>query len=262
MGGKSWREEEIKYLVDDSGNMADTELANILGRTMHAVRVKRHKLGLKKTSSPPWSIKGHKVKKEELEAMYSEREMTIFDIERVLRIPKSTVFRRLKTLGIPIRKRTMKGSSNPMFGRHLSQESKTLISMKAESRFKDQAYRDRIVRASRIGCHSRPTAPEAKLIQIINANKFPFRYTGDGSFIINGLNPDFMCTNNENKLIEVFGRAFHDPEQSFMEVPWQRQYFGRMAIYSQLGYKCLILWDDELKNEKLIIERIGGYINN
>lgn len=145
-------------------------------------------------------------------------------------------------------------AKNPSWIKKLSKAQKRLWKIPKE--------RNKRVEATRKALYIKPTTPERKLIQIINENKFPFRYTGDGSFIINGFNPDFMCTNNENKLIEVFGRVFHDPEQSFMEVPWHRQYFGRMSIYSQLGYKCLILWDDELKNEKLIIERIGGYINN
>lgn len=145
-------------------------------------------------------------------------------------------------------------AKNPNWIKKLSQGQKRV--------WKIPEIRNKRVEATRKALYIKPTMPEKKLIQIINANNFPFRYTGDGSFIINGFNPDFICTNNENKLIEVFGRAFHDPEQSFMKVSWQRQYFGRMSIYSQLGYKCLILWDDELKNEKIILEKIGGYINS
>ena len=51
----------------------------------------------------------------------------------------------------------------------------------------------------------RPTKPEKKLVGIKNECKLPYKYCGDGSVIIGGLNPDFINTNGEKKLIEVFG---------------------------------------------------------
>ncbi len=59
----------------------------------------------------------------------------------------------------------------------------------------------------------------------------------------------------------MFGRVFHDPEKSFFEVPWDGQYWGRLARFSRSGYDCLILWDDELDDEIEVVEKIRRFMN-
>ena len=105
----------------------------------------------------------------------------------------------------------------------------------------------------------KPTNPEKKVMKLIERYNFPFRYVGNGSFMIDILNPDFIHNNGEKKVIEVFGRVFHDPEKSFFPVDWKRQYFGRISYFAQFGYDCLILWDDELKDEAEVVERIRDF---
>jgi len=109
------------------------------------------------------------------------------------------------------------------------------------------------------GFHKRPTYAEKLIIRICKKNRFPFRYCGDGSSIIGGKIPDFLYEEGK-KIIEVFGRAFHDPNEAIFPVTWDRQYFGRMAYYSQLNYDCLILWDDELE-EEVVVEKIRSFLN-
>lgn len=106
----------------------------------------------------------------------------------------------------------------------------------------------------------KPTKPEKKLISIIERNALPFEYVGNGKVIIGTLNPDFVHNNGKNKVIEVFGRLFHDPEVSFKDqIPWHQQYWGRMACYAQFGYDCLILWEDELDDEKEVVENVHWF---
>lgn len=121
-------------------------------------------------------------------------------------------------------------------------------------------YREKVVSNVIHSIHERPTNPEKELIGIIEQYNLPFKYVGDGSLIIGSLNPDFIHSNGKKKVIEVFGRVFHDPEESFFEVSWKRQYWGRMSYYSQLGYDCLILWDDELKNTERVVGRIEEFL--
>jgi hypothetical protein len=110
-------------------------------------------------------------------------------------------------------------------------------------------------------CTKKPSGPERKLIDIIKRHHLPFEYTGNGKIIIGMLNPDFVHNDGRKKVIEIFGRVFHDPEVTFKnDVPWYRQYWGRMAYYAQFGYDCLILWDDELGDENAVINKIRGFI--
>ncbi len=127
--------------------------------------------------------------------------------------------------------------------------------------WKTPEYREKVVRNVIRAIHNRPTKPEKKLIDIIQQYNLPFNYVGDGALIVGTLNPDFIHNNGKKKIIEVFGRVFHDPEKSFFEVSWKRQYWGRMAYYSQLGYDCLFLWDDDLNDEQEIAEKVRGFVN-
>lgn len=106
--------------------------------------------------------------------------------------------------------------------------------------------------------HKRPSKPERKILNLIESSNLPFRYVGDGDLIIGKLNPDFVSLHN-SKVIEVFGRFYHDPEKSFFDVDWKRQKEGRIAYFKQFGYDCLIIWDDELGDEKGVVERIKSF---
>ena len=128
--------------------------------------------------------------------------------------------------------------------------------------WKRKDYRQKVITNTLKALMTKPTTPERKLIEIIERHNLPFKYCGDGSVVIGRTNPDFISTDRTKKLIEIFGRVFHDPAQTFKEeIPWHQQYWGRMAYYSQLGYKCLIFWDDELTDETKVVDKINAFIN-
>lgn len=109
-------------------------------------------------------------------------------------------------------------------------------------------------------CMKRPTEPEKKLINLIKRCTLPFEYTGNGKVIIGTLNPDFTHK-NAMKLIELFGRVFHDPQFTFKDrIPWHQQYWGRIAYYAQFGYACLVLWDDELNDEEVVMSKVRSFL--
>jgi len=111
------------------------------------------------------------------------------------------------------------------------------------------------------GLIKRPNKPEQKIIDLCKKHNFPFKYVGDGGVIIGTLNPDFIHNQGENKIIELFGRTFHDPDKSPYDISWHQQYWGRMAYFSQQGYDCLIIWDDELGDEEGVTEKIRVFMN-
>lgn len=107
----------------------------------------------------------------------------------------------------------------------------------------------------------KPTKPEARIINILN--EFSIRdweYVGDGQVKLAGLYPDFINVNGKKKLIEVFGRGYHDPAKPYLkrELELYRQEPYRKAIYASLGFDCLVLWDDEM--EKFSDEEIADRI--
>ncbi len=107
------------------------------------------------------------------------------------------------------------------------------------------------------GMCKKPTKPEFFVIDLIKEKNLPFEYVGDGKVIISKLNPNFISTNGKKKIIEVFGRFWHE---TYHNVDYTRTEKGRREFLKRLGYELLVLWDDELNKQNK--ERVYNKINN
>jgi len=111
------------------------------------------------------------------------------------------------------------------------------------------------------GLQKRPTEPEQKLIDICFSHFPNFKYNGDFSqgVVLQGLIPDFINCNGKKEVIEVFGDYWHSPKVT--ENDWKRTELGRIMAYNSLGYRCLVLWEHELKTlpEEEIVAKINKF---
>ena len=107
----------------------------------------------------------------------------------------------------------------------------------------------------------RPNKPEKLLISIFKQYNLPYKYTGDGSFWIEKLNPDFVNCNGSKKCIEFFGDVFHDPKKSFWKIRYKSTERGRKQILKKYGWDCLIIWEHELKDMGAVTEKILNFEN-
>jgi len=99
---------------------------------------------------------------------------------------------------------------------------------------------------------ARKTTPNKKeriLIGLINDNSFPYKFVGDGKIIIDGKCPDFIQCNGKKKIIELFGNYWHDKNDEQI----------RKDIFSNYGYKTLVIWEDELKDLNKVITKIKKF---
>jgi hypothetical protein len=97
----------------------------------------------------------------------------------------------------------------------------------------------------------RPNKTEEKLtflFQTIFPNEFKF--VGNGSFVIEGLNPDWINCNGKKLIIELFGEPWHTKE----EVE------ERIETFSKYGFKTLIIWWRETRDEKMLVEKVRNFI--
>lgn len=122
--------------------------------------------------------------------------------------------------------------------------------------------RDEVLSKRRLAAlQKKPTKPEARIIDILNKFSIAdWKYVGNGEVKLGSLYPDFININGGKKLIEVFGRGYHDPTKCYLnkKLELYRQEPYRKAIYASLGFDCLVLWDDEMK--KLSDEKIAEII--
>ena len=102
----------------------------------------------------------------------------------------------------------------------------------------------------------KPTMAEQKMIELISENSLPYKYVGNGSFIIGGLNPDFVNINGAKKVIEIFGRYWH---RNYDGKEWKRTKEGRTKFFKEFGFDTLVIWTDEMSDRMAVLEKIRAF---
>lgn len=88
-----------------------------------------------------------------------------------------------------------------------------------------------------------PNSLEWKLWKILGPT---FTYTGDGSFKIDNLRPDFI-SKNRKLVIEVYGNYWHRNETL-------EKTMRRMHRFNRCGWRCIIIWEHEI-NDPVKLQR-------
>ena len=104
------------------------------------------------------------------------------------------------------------------------------------------------------GLHKRggfPNKDEKKLIRMFRDNNIPLRFVGNGTFFIEGKNPDFVNV-KKKKVLEYDSTFWHDSRPE----GYDRL---RNEVYCRNGWDLLIVTDDELKDEKELIIKIKDW---
>lgn len=98
----------------------------------------------------------------------------------------------------------------------------------------------------------KPNKKELALLAIIKQISLPYQYVGGGEFILGGKCPDYLNTDGQKKLIELFGDYWHqgqDPQE-------------RIDYFSQYGFQTLIIWESELGNPARVEEKLLRFNRN
>lgn len=144
------------------------------------------------------------------------------------------------------------GSRHPMWGKKHSEETVQKIRESQKRLWADPIYHENQRRRMIGGMDIRPTKPEIKVLSLLDCiYSHEGRYTGDGSFIVGGKNPDFVLNvNGEDLLIEVFGDWWHRDEDPQI----------RINFFAKFGYRTLVIWEHELKNISRVVGRIRRFV--
>jgi len=149
----------------------------------------------------------------------------------------------------------MTGDKNPM--RDPVHAKKMADSKRGKPNPKHKEYwrlhHDEQLRKMMVGEHKRPNKLEKRLIELIERNGLPFKYVGNWEFIVGGKCPDFLNTTGKKLLIELFGNYWHT-------VKARETVEERVALFRKYGYETLILWEKEMDDEQLIVEKIRRFL--
>ena len=100
----------------------------------------------------------------------------------------------------------------------------------------------------------KPNKKEKIVVELINKNKLPYEYIGDGKLIIGTKNPDFINKSN-NKIIELFGDYWHKNKVRCYEETEN----GRIEYFKKYGYETLVIWEKELKKPEDVLKKIKSF---
>gem|GEM_PF-4805918 len=126
-----------------------------------------------------------------------------------------------------------RGMPSPMTGKKHSKETKERI---RQARMKQRIPTFR-------------TKPELKMLDIIQKYNLSYKYTGDGAFWIENINPDFVNNNGEKIIIEVWGKYWHNREDN------RKRDEEKLITLQKYGWKRIVFWDDEI-NELNVLNKL------
>lgn len=126
-------------------------------------------------------------------------------------------------------------------GRHSSPETEFKKGYNKGVKYSDERIKNSLRR--RI-----PTSLENRFQNIINKYSLPYKYVGDGSFIIAGYNPDFINTNNEKIAIEVYSRYYKKRNNISIE-QWKE---NRQKKFNEYGWHIFFFNEMQVKEEYIL----------
>ncbi len=140
-----------------------------------------------------------------------------------------------------------KGLNTWIKGKHHTEETKLKISEANKGR---KLTKEHIKK-----CLTRriPSSLEEKFQGIIDKYNLPYKYVGNGSFIIENCNPDFINTNNEKIAIEVYARYYKLRNNISIE-KWKKE---RAKVFREYGWE-IIYFDETEVNEEYVLETLKG----
>lgn len=122
--------------------------------------------------------------------------------------------------------------------------------------WEDPEYRDKVIVGVIAALKKKPNQQEEHLDAILQ-EYFPgtYEYTGDGKLVIGGMIPDFVNVNGRKDVIELFGDYWHTIKDR-----WKDNELGKIMAYNSLGYRCLVIWEHELKDEQAVVAKVKQFI--
>lgn len=131
----------------------------------------------------------------------------------------------------------------------MSEETKAKISQISKALWQGSEFRNKVAKGMIKAVQSEPNKAEQFLINFFEAHNLPFKYVGDGEFILGGKCPDFLNTNGQKQLIELFGNYWHKPSEVN----------PRIRHFQQYGFDTLIIWEGELKDAGKLLEKVKAF---
>lgn len=188
--------------------------------------------------------------KNDLEFLYLNKELSPTEIASIYKINSWSVYNWLRSYGIPTRSLL---------------EAQKIAQGKPERKRKasetgHKVFRDNPELIKRC-LPQKPNEKEKALDLFIQAH-FPneWKYVGNGEVDLGGRYPDWINVNGKKQVIELFGAYWHDPFVN-PKIGFRKTEVATQYHYNQYGFGCLVIWQNELKKPRKLLEKIKEFAN-
>ena len=259
--GKRWTEEEDTILSQNWGKIPSSEIGVLISRTESGVQSRAYKRGIRDPHA--WG-------KDEISFLKSKWGITSASaIGRHLGRKVTGIYKKVHTLDLESgnKRAGMKSRTggyvhcakcgNRIYRRGSRIKPQNFCSvacMTSLHRLTDEAKR------KMASCNTVSPNRKELLLDSLLQEHFSGVFLFNGNFsqgvMLGGLIPDFVNVNGHKAVIELFGDYWHNKKK---KIPWKSTEFGRQAVFSQLGYKSLIVWEHELNSPQDVVEKIRRF---
>lgn len=97
-----------------------------------------------------------------------------------------------------------------------------------------------------------PTSLEEAFQKIIDKHNLPYKYVGDGSFMLGHYNPDFINTNSEKIAVEVYARYYKQRDGRNIE-QWK---ITRRETFKEYGWD-IVFFDETEVNTAQVLQKLN-----
>jgi len=94
---------------------------------------------------------------------------------------------------------------------------------------------------------------EITMLGIIQKHNLPYKFCGNGDFMIENKCPDFVNTNGEKKVIEVYGTGHKNMFRNGGVAGWKQQ---RTELFLKHGYETIFFNEREVHVEEFVLQRL------
>jgi len=129
-------------------------------------------------------------------------------------------------------------------------------------RWQDKDFREKTIRAIMKGSEVKPNKLELVVYSFLNSNfsgEFAINVKGN-ILILGGRTPDFVNINGQKKLIEANGTFWHSKRKTGRSREQEEN--QRINYFKKFGWDTLIIWENELKNEEKLVNRIKEFVRS
>lgn len=119
---------------------------------------------------------------------------------------------------------------------------------KAKERWQDPLKKEIMLKKMLKGLMKRPTSLENKFIKIIRRRKLPYKYVGNGDFILGGKCPDFINTNGLKRCIEIRPKCMTQIWSKCSPEEYVKQ---RQEHFAKYGWECQVIWQEDFELQKI-----------